>query len=279
VSEAAGGGPDPAAAIAAQAAQRVSGRRIGLLAPEESVGWYDIPVEVPVSIAYGRPPFDVPYAVMLASPSDLVDFVVGFSLTEGVVRSADDVRSVAVETVAEGILVTAELAGEPMQRELARRRRQVGRTGCGWCGKEGFADLPAASAPAGPRPVPDPARLAGMLAALDAHQPLNACTRAVHAAAWFDAGGALVAVREDVGRHNALDKLIGALTRSGVRADGGGLVITSRCSVEMVEKAAVFGARLVVAVSAPTSLAVARARALGIALVAVARRDAVIEFC
>lgn len=267
-----------AAAINDRAVHRVPGRRIDLLGNGDRGTWLDIPVEVPVSLVYGRPPFEFPYAVMLASPCDLEDFMVGFSLTEGVVQAADEVRSVVVETVTEGILVTAEIAGDPMRRQLRRRRAHAGRTSCGWCGKEELGDLPRVSAPQGPRPSVDGRRVAAMLAALDAHQPLHACTRAVHGAAWFDADGRLVAVREDVGRHNALDKLIGALTRGGVRPDGGGVAITSRCSVEMIEKAAVYGARLVVAVSAPTSLAIRRAEALGITLVAVARRDAAILF-
>ena len=228
-----------------------------------------IAVEAPVNILFGG----VPFAVMMTTPTDLEDFATGFALTEGVVERRGDIRAIEVERADAGIKVNIALAGERMSAHLARGRAISGRTGCGLCGIEDLAQLPAARArlPRG-RPI-EPAALGTALRALDQSQPLNAETRAVHAAAWCDRGGAIVALREDVGRHNALDKLIGALIRSDAGVDDGFIVITSRCSFEMVAKAAVFGASTLVALSAPTSLAIARAQACGVTLVAVARPD------
>ena len=153
-----------------------------------------------------------------------------------------------------------------------------GRTGCGLCGIEDFSQMPS------PRPpllhqapiAPDAIRVA--VSELEARQPLNQATRAVHAAAWCGRDGTIVLVREDVGRHNALDKTIGALARAGVAPDNGFFVITSRCSFEMVAKAAIFGAGTLVSVSAPTSLALERARRFGVRVIAVARRDQALSF-
>lgn len=229
----------------------------------------EIAVEAPVNVLFGG----VPFAVMMTTPAELEDFAVGFALTEGIIGALSDIRGVAVERAAQGLKVNVTLAGERMAAHLARKRVLSGRTGCGLCGVEDLADLPGARrVDAGARPI-DPAAVAAALRALEKSQPLNARTRAVHAAAWCDRGGAIVALREDVGRHNALDKLIGALVRSGVSAGDGFFVITSRCSFEMVAKAAVFGASTLVALSAPTSLAIERAAACGIALIAVARAD------
>jgi FdhD protein len=154
----------------------------------------------------------------------------------------------------------------------------TGRTGCGVCGIDDLDALRRAKARVGAGPAFSVPAIGRALVALDDRQALNLRTRAVHAAAWADAEGAIVAVREDVGRHNALDKLIGALLRAGVDPASGFILITSRCSFEMVEKAATFGARALVAISAPTSLAIQRARALDVALIAIARRDTLTIF-
>ncbi|CAK0739227.1 Sulfur carrier protein FdhD [Azospirillaceae bacterium] len=240
---------------------------------------FEVPVEIAVGIIYGKGVMTTPYAVLMASPMDVEDLAIGFSLTEGVIESVDEALSIEIARTEDGLAVAVDVSGKSLSRCLARRRALVSRTGCGVCGVEDIESLPKAPRPpVGPAPDASKARLSAMLAALEAQQALNARTRAVHAAAWFDGEGRLVAVREDIGRHNALDKLIGALTRAGVRSEGGAALITSRCSFEMIEKAAVFGARLVVAVSAPTSLAIDRARTLGMTLVAVARRDAALLF-
>ncbi len=241
-------------------------------------GEHAVAVEVPVQVTFA----DVPFAVMMLTPADLVDFAYGFSLTEGMIERAADIRDVAATRVDDGWRLAIALNGERLRKHLARQRAMTGRTGCGVCGIDDIEALRRAERGAmAARPVAL-AAIEQALAALDDHQVLNARTRAVHAAAWADASGAILHVREDVGRHNALDKLIGALVRAGIDTSGvdaaGFIVITSRCSFEMVEKAATAGARALVSISAPTSLAIARARALDVTLIAIARRDTVTVF-
>ncbi len=234
-----------------------------------------VAVEAPVQIVVGGSPF----AVMMATPLNLVDFAYGFALSEGVAERVEDIREVEIEAVEGGWRVKLALAGERLKAHLARRRAISGRTGCGLCGVEDFDQMPRPLPPGGPAPPVAPAAIGRALAELESRQPLNALTHAVHGAAWCAPDGRIELVREDVGRHNALDKAIGALWRVGAKADEGFFVITSRCSFEMVAKAAIFGARTLVAVSAPTSLALDRARALGMTVVAVARKDKALSFC
>jgi len=233
----------------------------------------EVPVEMAVNIVYGN----LPYAVMMLTPDDIEDFVVGFSRTEGVVDGPAEIRGIATEQQAAGLVVTVDLTPEAMRRHLARRRNLSGRTGCGLCGIESLEQLPGASTPV-TGTVAAPEAIGRALQLLDQNQPLHARTHAVHAAVWCDMAGAILVAREDVGRHNALDKLIGACLRAGHSPGDGFLVITSRCSFEMIEKAAIFGAPTLVAISAPTSLAIERAKALGVALVAVARADKAVAF-
>ncbi len=234
----------------------------------------EVAVEAPVSIVYGNQP----YAVMMATPSDLDDFVTGFSLTEGIVARADEIRNIAIEPRRDGIVVTVDLEPGRFREHLARRRNLSGRTSCGLCGVENLSDMPKTAR--GPDAVTTltPAAIRRALAQIERHQPLNRLTRSVHAAAWCDLDGRILVAREDVGRHNALDKLIGARLRAGRDARDGFVLVTSRASFEMVEKAAIFGAGALVAISAPTSLAIERARALGVALVCVAREDGAVLF-
>jgi len=235
-----------------------------------------VAVETPVNIVYAP----IPFAVMMCTPQDLEDFAIGFSFTEGIIDSIDDVRSVHVEEDEDqrGLKLVVSLVGDKMQRHLARGRNISGRTGCGVCGIDDLSAMPCA------KPItiaPFVLTNAAMMRALDElveRQTLGARTGATHAAAWCDSAGAVQAVREDVGRHNALDKLIGHLLREKALPDGGFFVITSRCSFEMLEKVAAFGARAVVAISAPTSLAVERARAHGVTLVALARNGGALVF-
>lgn len=234
----------------------------------------DVAVEMPVGIVYSS----VQFAVMMATPADLEDFAYGFSRTEGVITAADEVRAVAIEPDGDALRLMVTLAPGALRAHLARRRVLSGRTACGLCGVEDLSALERVIPVDGPAPVLRLAAIRHALASLDTMQPLNRLARAVHAAAWADAGGGLVLVREDVGRHNALDKLAGALLRARMPLGEGFLVITSRCSFEMVEKAAAFGARSVVAISAPTSLAIDRARALDVTLIGVAREDSVTVF-
>jgi FdhD protein len=234
----------------------------------------DVPVETAMTIVYAP----IPFAVMMASPQDLEDFAVGFSVTEGIIDGIDDIRSVAVEEDDAGLKLIVTLVSDKLQRHLARGRNLAGRTGCGVCGIGDLDALPRAAMVPG---ISVELRIGAIRQALEQlphRQTLNAATGAVHAAAWCEPDGRIAAIREDVGRHNALDKLIGHLLRRRTDPLNGFLVITSRCSFEMIEKAAAFGARAMVAISAPTSLAIERARAYGITLVALARRDSALVF-
>ena len=213
------------------------------------------------------------YAVMMATPADLTDFAIGFSLTERIIRSPCDVETLETVSTADGIMLRMSLAHQPSVAYWERRRRLAGPSGCGLCGLESLADAMRA-----PPPVTGDAGLSrkeifDAMAALPDWQPMNRATGALHAAAlWLPTAG-IVAAREDVGRHNALDKLIGAAARDGISAAGGAVLLTSRVSVEMIQKAAIFGVPILVAVSAPTALAVRVAEAAGITLAAVARHD------
>ena len=233
-----------------------------------------VAVEAPVQIVIGGAPF----AVMMATPQDLEDFAYGFVLTEQIAESVSDIRGVEVESVDDGWKLKIALSGERLQTHLARGRAMSGRTGCGLCGIADFSQMPSPRPPLQTQAPITPDAIRRALSELEAQQPLNQATRAAHAAAWCGRDGTIVVVREDVGRHNALDKTIGALARRAVAPDSGFFVITSRCSFEMVAKAAIFGAGTLVSVSAPTSLALERARQFGVRVIAVARRDQALCF-
>ncbi|KAF0105561.1 MAG: fdsC [Rhodospirillaceae bacterium] len=223
--------------------------------------------EVAVALVYNG----ISHAVMMATPCDLEDFARGFSLTERIVERPSEIYDIEVEPVGRGIEVRLEIATPRMAGLQERRRSLAGRTGCGLCGVDSLhAALRPVPAVSGPQPV---ARLAieRAMKELPSHQNINRANGATHAAAWASAEGTLVAVREDVGRHNALDKLAGALARSGGAGPGGFVVVTSRCSYEMVQKAAAIGASAIAAVSAPTSFAIETAEQAGIALAAFVR--------
>ena len=228
------------------------------------------PEETPVALVYDA----ATYAVMMATPRDLEDFGVGFTVTEGIGAPGDLRGDPEVAPSAQGVEVRMWLAPGRAGALAGRRRRLAGPTGCGLCGIESLEEAarpPSSVADAGLRLAP--AEVLDAMAALPDAQPLGRRTRAVHAAAFWTPAEGLVAVREDVGRHNALDKLAGALVRSGRDAAGGAVLLTSRVSVEMVTKAAALDAPVLVAVSAPTTLAVETAERAGITLVAVARED------
>jgi len=234
----------------------------------------EVAVETPVNLLYGG----LPYAVMMASPLDLEDFAVGFSLTEGLIESVEEIRTIRREDRADGILLDVELSPGRFRAHLARRRSLSARTGCGVCGVASLEETPRAQHPVETGPLPAPSAIERAVSALEARQPLNLLTRAVHAAAWCDLNGRILEIREDVGRHNALDKLIGARLRAGTGPQSGFILITSRCSFEMVEKTAIFGTPALVALSAPTSLAIERSQALNLALFAIARDDGAVAF-
>lgn len=224
--------------------------------------------ETPVALTYDG----ATHAVMMATPDDLEDFAIGFSLTEGLIASPADVHEFDIATTDQGIDIRLWLAPHVGAAIATRRRRMLGASGCGMCGLESLAEanrvVPAIRA----EPLIDPAMIAEALALLPDAQRLNRSTHAVHAAGFYRPGVALL-VREDVGRHNALDKLAGALARAGIDAADGLLLLSSRISVEMVQKAAMMGVPVIVAVSAPTAMAVRVAEVAWITLVGVARAD------
>jgi FdhD protein len=241
------------------------------LAPDAAnPGTRIVAVEMPVAISF----LGIGYAVMMATPADLEDFGVGFACSERLIARAGQVTNVAISREPRGILMNLELVRECEDNVLHRVRHRVGESSCGVCGIESLDQalrpLPVVGAP--PESLSRTA-LFGALETLRNHQPLNRETGAVHAAALFDADGELIAAREDVGRHNAFDKLIGHCLRAGIDRAGSFALLTSRCSYELVEKAAIAGIPVLVTVSAPTSLAVERAGEAGLTLIALARPD------
>jgi FdhD protein len=227
-----------------------------------------VPEEVPVAFSYGG----TTHAVMMASPADLEDFALGFSLTEGIVGSPEEIEAITVEDVGAGIDIQIRLKDKANTRFEARRRRLAGPVGCGLCGIESIEEAMRAVPHVGAENFTLGSDDIGRaIRQLSDAQPVHHETHAVHAAGFYRPGEGLVAAREDVGRHNALDKLAGALAKEGVNGEGGAVVITSRVSVEMVQKAAAIGAPVIIAVSAPTALAIRTAEAAGMTLVALAR--------
>lgn len=225
--------------------------------------------EVPVALAYNG----ITHAVMLASPLDLEDFALGFSLGERIVRQRSEVYDIEVEADSRGIVVSLRIAAGAMARLKEARAARLGKTGCGLCGVDSL-DYFAREACLPPMPAApleraariDPAALHRAMAAMAERQQLHQATGAVHAAAWSDPDGRLACLREDVGRHNALDKLIGAMAATGSAPPPGFAVVTSRASFEMVQKAARAGFGLLAAISAPTALAVRMAEEAGLTL-------------
>lgn len=228
-----------------------------------------IPEETAVAFTYNGGS----YAVMMATPQDLADFALGFSLTEGIVSSTDEIERLEIVEEELGIELRVWLT-EPCGAVYSERRRHLaGPTGCGLCGIETLNEAMRAPRQVSGGRLFTPAEIMKALATLAPQQELNQQTRATHAAGFWTPEEGLVALREDVGRHNALDKLAGSLVAHGVSCQSGMVLLTSRVSVEMVQKAAAIGMPVLVAVSAPTALAVRTAESAGITLVAVARGD------
>ena len=229
-----------------------------------------VPEEVPVAFSFAG----TTHAVMMASPADLEDFALGFSLTEGIIASADEIESIEVEEAGAGIDIQIRLKDKANTRFEARRRRLAGPVGCGLCGIESIDEAMRAVTPIGSSALTlDAGGISRAIRLLTEAQPLHNETHAVHAAGFYCPASGVVAAREDVGRHNALDKLAGALARESIDGASGAIVITSRVSVEMVQKAAAIGAPILIAVSAPTALAIRTAEDAGMTLVALARGD------
>ena len=249
---------------ASRAAERIAVRG-GVAVP----GRREVAEEAATALVYNG----VTHAVLMATPADLADLGLGFTLTEGIVDHPREIEGVEVVEQADGMEARMLLHPSRAGALEGRRRSLTGSTGCGLCGVESLAvavATPPRVAAGGRIAAGD---VAAAVAALRDHQPLGDRTRAVHAAAFWTRAEGTVAAREDVGRHNALDKLAGALARAGRTAEGGIVVLTSRVSVEMVQKAARIGAPVLAAVSAPTALAIRTAEAAGMTLVAVARDD------
>ncbi len=230
--------------------------------------------EVAVSFTYDG----AAYAVMMATPADLEEFAIGFSTTEGIIATPADILDLAVVPSADGVVVRMTLAEGRRAVLVARHRRLAGPSGCGLCGLDSLAEARRTLPRVTSALVLDAHALHAAAAALPALQPLNRATAATHAAGFWQ-GGRMVAVREDVGRHNALDKLAGALLRGGIAAGGGVVVMSSRLSVELVQKAAILGVPVLAGISAPTALAVRTAQECGITLVGVLRGDGFEVFC
>jgi FdhD protein len=229
--------------------------------------------ELPVALVYNG----ISHVVMMASPTDLEDFALGFSLTENIIRRPDELYDLDLVPQAEGIAVELRISAQRFAELKQQRRNMTGRTGCGLCGTESLEQAVRPVTRVGARPAITGAAIQRAVHTLRDHQsdyqPLQAETGATHAAAWCDTAGRILAVREDVGRHNALDKLIGCRLRSGQTFEQGFALISSRASFEMVQKSASVGIGCLVAVSAPTALAIRQARKAAMLLVGFARPD------
>ena len=234
-----------------------------------SAGTRSIPEETAIALTYNGGT----YAVMMASPQDLRDFAVGFSLSEGIVQSLADIDSLDIVDLDDGIELRMWLAPSRADRLSQRRRHIAGPTGCGLCGIDSIAEAVRPAAVVAPGRSFAAREVMAAMQGVPPLQTINIETRAVHAAAFWTPARGIEALREDVGRHNALDKLAGALAQASISASEGIVLLTSRVSVEMVQKTAAMGAPVMVAVSAPTALAVRMADASGITLAAIARAD------
>jgi FdhD protein len=230
----------------------------------------ELACEIPVALEYNG----LAHATVLATPTHLEDFALGFSLTEGLIRSAADLYDLEVTEKPDGIVLEVTIASACLDQLKRRRRALAGRTGCGLCGLESLSEVERELAPLTARPTPLNASVINhAMAQLRQAQPIHNLTGATHAAGWADANGTLLAVREDVGRHNALDKLIGHMAREGLSTNTGLAVISSRASFEMVQKAAAAGINALAAVSAPTQYAVSRAAELNVLLAGFTRNN------
>lgn len=229
-----------------------------------------VPEETPVAFSYAGST----HAVMMATPADLEDFAVGFSLTEGIVTDPSEIEAVEIVAEDKGIALQIGLADAQSAALTARRRHMAGPVGCGLCGIESIDEAVRVTPSVRSSPLTlSEDEVVEAVRLLNGQQPLHMTTRAVHGAGFYVPGKGLVAVREDVGRHNALDKLVGAARRAGHAGAAGAVVVTSRVSVEMVQKTAIIGSPFVIAISAPTALAIRTAQEAGMTLIALVRGD------
>lgn len=258
--------PDAVSPVWAPLARRAARRS---LASGEVATIETIATEVPVALVYN----DISHVVMMATPQDLADFALGFSLSEGILRRPGELANVEVVEAGNGIELRLTVDRRRFGLLDSRRRNLAGRTGCGLCGVDSLEAALRALPQLAPSAAPSLDAIRAALAALPAAQRINSETHSVHAAAWADMAGDIRLVREDVGRHNALDKLIGAMALAEIDFTRGFAVITSRGSMEMVQKAVTMGMPTLVAISAPTTLALKLAEESRLRLVALARAD------
>lgn len=227
--------------------------------------------EVPLALVYNG----IDYAVMMVTPHDMTDFVIGFSMTEGIVSSLSEIKQVSISPVSDGLKADIRIGADALRKVLARSRRPIaGRTGCGICGSDMGSIIKCT-----PHTVqgytPELQAIRTALANLRDHQTLNVGIGMLHAAAWCSTDGHIASIREDVGRHNALDKLIGHGLQTHLDFSDGFCVLTSRCSYEMAAKAVASGMRALVSLSAPTALALRTAQQAGLALISPARPESI----
>ena len=251
--------------VAARAFRALAISRAG--AGDRSFGQDRVAEELPVALEFNG----VSHAVMMATPADLEDFAYGFAVTECIVDDASQILDCEWTSSEQGYTVHLSIAASCFARLKERRRNLTGRTGCGLCGTESLAHALRTPEPLVTSRCFDAAAVALAVASLRGHQYLLDITGATHAAAWCTVDGQIELIREDVGRHNALDKLVGALLRSGLDASSGFVLITSRASYEMVQKSATAGVAMLVAVSGVTGLAVDVAKIAGVTLLGFAR--------
>lgn len=231
-------------------------------------------IEAPVSIEFNG----IGYAVMMATPSDLEDFVIGFAISEMLIERTDQIGSIDIHEHEKGWIIRANLNPDKAEMIFERARTRVAESSCGLCGLENLELIN--------RPLPKVSlhsqipkhHVFGALETLHEHQPLNRATGGVHAAVWVDETGEIRCAREDVGRHNALDKLIGATAQANIAMSPGFILTTSRCSYEIVEKSVIAGATTLVTISVPTTLAIERATSSGLTLISLARDDSYLQY-
>ena len=233
-----------------------------------------IAVEVPVALEYNG----ISHVVMLASPADLENFALGFSLSEGIIQQASELYACEVESTEAGWLVHLEIAAERFMLLKERRRNLAGRTGCGLCGTESLEQVTRCATVVSHRHYFTEAGILNGMHAMQNLQPMQKQSGATHAAAWMTAEGQIEFVREDVGRHNALDKLIGVMSEHQQDFSAGVLLITSRASYEMVQKAAIMNVGVIAAISAPTSFAVELAEHTGVTLMGFMRDQSYVVY-
>jgi FdhD protein len=241
------------------------------LAGDEETVW-QVPEEVPLAVQFNSQN----YAVMMGTPADFEDFAIGFAIAEGLIAKASDVTAVLVLPTEQGYAIDLSVPEDRINRDRMAKRSLEGRTGCGLCGIEDMKDairMPSTTLPA---VALAPQAVARAYEQLPAHQPMSRVNRTVHAAAWCSVDGDILVSREDVGRHNALDKLIGALAREGADLSNGFVLMSSRCSFELVQKCAIAGIGALATVSAPTALALSLARQAHLKLAALAGRGVMI---